>query len=85
MVRAVSLAYLAIGIVLCVMIALGIAQIMAPPHPMVPQVLNWIAMPGALLQRFVFDDQPWMQLLVWGGSVLINFGLLAWLADNMGK
>ncbi|GGD78225.1 hypothetical protein [Croceicoccus mobilis] len=85
MVRAFSLVYLAIGIVLCALVVLGVAQVTQPPNPMVPQALNWLAMPGALLQRFVFDDQPWMQLLVWGGSVLINFGLLAWLADNMDK
>ena len=85
MLRSFSLFYLLVGIVLSAWIGLHLGNIVPEPSPLAPVVLNAMTVPGSLLIQFTLDDQPWMHLLIWAGSLLVNFGLLSWLADNLDK
>lgn len=83
MVRTVAQIYLLVGIGLSIWLGLHLIGTVGPPDPLVPRMLNAMAVPGSLLSHFVGEDQPWMHLLIWLGSILVNFGLLSWLADNV--
>ena len=85
MLRVFALIYLLVGIALSAWIGLYLMAVVAQPDPLAPTVLNAMSVPGSFLTRSTGPDQPWMDLLVWAGSVLVNFGLLSWLADNLGE
>lgn len=85
MLRTLALIYLVVGIALATALGLHMIGTLVWTDPLVPEVLHAMTVPLSLLTGFTTPDQKWMHLLVWVGSLLINFGLLSWLADNVGS
>lgn len=85
MLRTLALIYLIVGIALATVLGLNMIGTVGWMDPLVPDVLNAMTVPGSFLTRLTAPDQKWMHLLVWVGSLLINFGLLSWLADSVGS
>ena len=80
-----ALIYLLVGIALSAAVGLHMIGSLAWMDPLIPGVLNAMTVPGSYLTRLTAPDQQAMHLLVWTGSLLVNFGLLSWLADNIGS
>ena len=85
MLRTLALIYLIVGIALATVLGLNMVGTVGWMDPLVPDVLNAMTVPGSFLIRLTAPEQKWMHLLVWVGSLLINFGLLSWLADSVGS
>lgn len=85
MLRTLALIYLVVGLALSAALGLHLIGTIAWMDPLVPQVLNAMTVPGSFLTRMTAPDQQAMHLLVWIGSLLVNFGLLSWLADSIGS
>ena len=85
MLRTLALVYLIVGIALAAVLGLHLIGTLAWTDPLVPNVLNAMTVPGSFLVRMTAPDHHAMHLLVWIGSLLVNFGLLSWLADSVGS
>ena len=85
MLRTLALIYLIVGIALATVLGLNLIGTVGWMDPLVPDVLNAMTVPLSFLTRLTLPDQKWMHLLVWVGALLINFGVLSWLADNVGS
>ncbi len=85
MLRTLALVYLIVGLALAATLGLHLIGTLAWTDPLIPSVLNAMTVPGSFLTRVTGPDHHAMHLLVWTGSLLVNFGLLSWLADSVGS